>query len=299
MSSDNATRIGSFSLPTPMDWQIASIILVGPPDAAADAAAGQAFQQNIVVVSEPVTPEETAESYVQKQTAKLKEQKALYAAPGQLEKVALGGGRTAVLFEHVVLGPNGERVRQMQVVSLHDNRMHALIASHLDGPRFAAHRAALKQILTAVKVDATGFNLPAPEAWQIASVIMVGPPDEPAGPTPGAQGFQQNIVVVSERVADDESAESYVQKQTGKLKEQKALFASPGQLEKINVAPSRPAVLFEHVVLGPNGERVRQMQVVSLHAGRMHALIASHLDGPLFAAHRAALRKILTGVKLP
>ncbi|RYF05578.1 MAG: DUF1795 domain-containing protein, partial [Deltaproteobacteria bacterium] len=138
-----------------------------------------------------------------------------------------------------------------------------------------------------------------PMDWQIASIIMVGPPDEAAGQVPGAQNFQQNIVVVSERIPEEETAETYVQKQTAKLKEQKALYAAPGQLEKISVAGSRPAVLFEHVVLGPNGERVRQMQVVSLHAGRMHALIASHLDGPRFAAHRNNLRKILTGVKLP
>jgi hypothetical protein len=283
-----------------MDWQIASIILVGPPDAAAEAApAGQNFQQNVVVVSEPVPEEETAESYVQKQTAKLKEQKALFAAPGQLEKVSLGSNRAAVLFEHVVLGPNGERVRQMQVVSLHAGRMHALIASHLDGPRFAAHRSALRQMLVGVKLSDGGFELPASEDWQIASIIMVGPPDEGEAQVPGAQGFQQNIVVVSERVPEQETAESYVQKQTGKLKEQKALFAAPGQLEKISVANSRPAVIFEHVVLGPNAERVRQMQVVSLHAGRMHALIASHLDGPRFAAHRSNLRKILTGVALP
>jgi hypothetical protein len=299
MSSDNATRIGKFALSTPQNWQIASIILVGPPDAAADAAAGQAFQQNVVVVSEPVAAEETAETYVQKQTGKLKEQKALYAAPGQLEKVALGGGRSAALFEHVVLGPNGERVRQMQVVSLHAGRMHALIASHLDGPRFAAHRSAFRQMLTSAAIGDTGFALPAADDWQIASVIMVGPPDEAAGTPPGTQNFQQNIVVVSEQVPAEETAEAYVQKQTAKLKEQKALFASPGQLEKINLADARPAVIFEHVVLGPNGERVRQMQVVSLHAGRMHALIASHLDGPRFAAHRASLRSILTAAKLP
>ena len=141
--------VGGFSLPLPSEWQIASIILVGPAE---NEGGQQAFQQNIVVVSEPVEEEETAESYVQKQTAKLKEQKALFASPGQLEKVTLGGGRPGVLFEHVVLGPGGERVRQMQVVSLHQKRMHALIASHLDGPRFAAQRQNLRQMLTSAKL---------------------------------------------------------------------------------------------------------------------------------------------------
>lgn len=147
----SSLQVGGFSLPTPSDWQIASIIIVGPADAAA-APGQQQFQQNIVVVSEPVESDENAQAYVQKQTAKLKEQKALFASPGQLENITLAGGRAAVLFEHVVLGPGGERVRQMQVVCVHDGRMHALIASHLDGPRFAAQRASLRGILTGAKL---------------------------------------------------------------------------------------------------------------------------------------------------
>ena len=175
--------------------------------------------------------------------------------------------------------------------------MHALIASHLDGPRFAAQRSALRAILTGAKLQAGAFALPTPKDWHIASVILVGPPDA-NGAGPQGQQFQQNVVVVSEPVEENESAEAYVQKQTQKLKEQKALFASPGQLEKIALG-GHPAVLFEHVVLGPGGERVRQLQVVCVHKGRMHALIASHLDGPRFAAHRPALRTMLTGAKLP
>lgn len=149
MSNKDLT-VGGFSLPLPGDWQIASIILVGPPESQEGQ---QEFQQNIVVVSEEVSGEETATSYVQKQTAKLKEQKALFASPGQLEAIKLPGGKDAVLFEHVVLGPGGERVRQMQVVCVAGQRMHALIASHLDGPRFAAHRAGLRSILTAAKLS--------------------------------------------------------------------------------------------------------------------------------------------------
>lgn len=295
MSSDNATRIGKFQLQTPADWQIASIILVGPPDEAAPAAEEQNFQQNIVIVSEAVAADETADSYVKKQTAKLKEQKALFAAPGQLETVKLSQNREGVLFEHVVLGPNGERVRQMQLVSSHQGRMHALIASHLDGPRFAAQRAALRQILTSAHLQA-GFQLNVSDSWQIASFIMIGPAD---GAEAGGQQFQQNLVVVSEPVEASETAESYVQKQTAKLKEQKALYAAPGQLEKVTLANQRPAVVFEHVVLGPNGERVRQLQLISVANKRIHAMIASHLDGPRFSAQRAALRQLLTSVKLP
>ena len=147
----SSLQVGSFSLPTPQDWHIASVIVVGPPDGAGAGPQGQQFQQNIVVVSEPVEDDENAEAYVQKQTAKLKEQKALFASPGQLEKIALGG-HPAVLFEHVVLGPGGERVRQMQVVCVHKGRMHALIASHLDGPRFAAQRSSLRTILTGARL---------------------------------------------------------------------------------------------------------------------------------------------------
>lgn len=145
----SSLTVGDFVLPLPSDWHIASLILVGPVDSAPGA---PNFQQNVVVVSEPVEASETAETYVQKQTAKLKEQKALSQSPGALEKITTGNGRSAVMFEHVVLGPNGERVRQLQVVSIDKGRMHALIASHLDGPRFAAQRPALRQMLAAVKL---------------------------------------------------------------------------------------------------------------------------------------------------
>ena len=149
--------VGSFNITTPAGWQVASLILVGPPDMAHPSSPGQQgmFQQNVVVVTEPVEDNETVEAYVKKQTEKLKEQNALHRPPGPLEKVTLAGGRTGVLFEHVVLGPGGEKVRQMQLVSLSGGFAHALIASHMDGLPFESQRESFRGILTTVALPTT------------------------------------------------------------------------------------------------------------------------------------------------
>ena len=149
------------------------------------------------------------------------------------------------------------------------------------------------------QIDLGSFALKAPPKWQIASLILVGPPDAP-GATPGVQGnFQQNLVVVSEMIEKGESLQSYVQKQTSKLQQQGALHRPPGPMEKLSMGEGREAVIFEHVVLGPSGEKVRQMQLMTLKGGMLHALIASHLDGLPFESQRESFRSMLQSAKLP
>jgi hypothetical protein len=149
------------------------------------------------------------------------------------------------------------------------------------------------------EIDLGSFALKAPPQWQIASLILVGPPDAPGAGGPGVQGnFQQNLVVVSERIEGNETLQAYVQKQTGKLQEQGALHRPPGPLEKVTLSGGREAVIFEHVVLGPSGEKVRQMQLISLKDGMLHAMIASHLDGLPFESRRDEFRGMLTSARL-
>ena len=155
---------------------------------------------------------------------------------------------------------------------------------------------------TQTTIDLGRFSLQAPPTWQIASLILVGPPDVATGPakSPGVSGnFQQNLVVVSELVEEKETLPAYVQKQTAKLQEQGALHRPPGPLEKVTLGDGRDGLLFEHVVLGPSGERVRQMQLIALKNGVLHALIASHLDGLPFEAQREGFRSMLRSVRLP
>jgi hypothetical protein len=155
---------------------------------------------------------------------------------------------------------------------------------------------------SSTQIDLGSFAVTAPPKWQIASLILVGPPDSPKGPggPAGMQGnFQQNLVVVSELIEKTETLQSYVQKQTSKLQQQGALHRPPGPMEKVNLGEGREAVLFEHVVLGPSGEKVRQMQLMTLRSGMLHALIASHLDGLPFEAQRESFRSMLKSAKLP
>ena len=152
MSSNAPLSVGRFSLTPPGGWQVASLILLGPPDSGAPGSAG-AFQQNLVVVCEKLDENETLDGYVARQTQKLKEQGAMFRPPGPMEKVPFPGGRQAVLFEHVVLGPQGEKVRQMQMVTLKEGTLHALIVSHLDGLPFEAARDDFSGLLRSVSLD--------------------------------------------------------------------------------------------------------------------------------------------------
>ena len=150
-------------------------------------------------------------------------------------------------------------------------------------------------------IDLGSFSIRAPAKWQIASLILVGPPDSAKAPaSPGAAGnFQMNLVVVSEAIDNTETLQGYIQKQTAKLQQQGALHMKPGPMEKVNLGEGREAVIFEHVVLGPSGEKVRQMQLMTLRGGMLHALIASHLDGLAFEMQSESFRTMLKSVKLP
>jgi hypothetical protein len=151
--SNPSIQLNHFSLSTPDDWNIASLIMVGPADEQEEAPGvpGGKFQQNVVVVSEEVEEGETLMKYVQKQTSKLEQQNALHKKPQKMEQVDLGSGRESVLFEHVVKGPNGELVRQMQLLTLKERRLHALITSHLDGLPFETHKEKFRKMLLSVR----------------------------------------------------------------------------------------------------------------------------------------------------
>lgn len=148
-------------------------------------------------------------------------------------------------------------------------------------------------------IDLGMFSIKTPANWQLASLIMVGPPPDPADlKSPGVTGaFQQNAVVVSEMVEDSETLESYAQKQAQRLKEQGVTHKPAGGLQKFTLSDGAAAVIAEHVVTGPNGEKVRQMQLITRHGKMIHTVIASHLDGMLFETCRDAFRSMLESAR--
>ena len=144
---------GSFSIDAPPRWTLSTVILAGPPDAAPasqglmTAKAQRNFQQNLVATMEQVTPSESAESYVKKQIEGLRQAGVDRKEVAPPEKVKLVSGLEGLVTEQVVLGPSGERVRQLQLVAIKAGVAHTLIASHLDGAAFKEVRDAFRTML--------------------------------------------------------------------------------------------------------------------------------------------------------
>lgn len=144
---------GSFSLDAPADWTLSTLIMAGPVDAAPPAQgllaakAPRPFQQNLVCTMEQVDAKETPDSYVKKQLEGLRKAGVSRQDAAPPESVKLKSGADGLLTEQVVVGPGGERVRQMQLVSVRGGVAHTLIASHLDGAAFMAVRATFKTML--------------------------------------------------------------------------------------------------------------------------------------------------------
>jgi hypothetical protein len=146
----------TFSLETTADWSLSTIILAGPPDKEPPAKGMlttkvvKPFQRNLVATMEHVAPGETAESYVDRQIEGLRQAGVIRQEAGQPEKVPLAGGVEGLVTEQVILGGSGERIRQMQLVTIKDGIAHTIIVSHLDGAPFEAARSEFRKMLLSV-----------------------------------------------------------------------------------------------------------------------------------------------------
>ncbi|MFO0727056.1 MAG: hypothetical protein U1E65_24965 [Myxococcota bacterium] len=142
------------------------------------------------------------------------------------------------------------------------------------------------------------FSLDAPGDWSLSTVILAGPADQnPAGgglmTAKTARSFQQNVVATAEQVDSKETPDSYVKKQIEGLRKAGVARQETAAPEKVKTQSGTEGLLTEQVVQGPGGERVRQLQLVSIKGGVAYTLIASHLDGVPFQASRATFREML------
>ncbi len=143
---------GSFSLDAPATWSLSTVILAGPMDEEGGGGmlttkSVRPFQQNIIATMEQVDAKETPESYVKKQLEGLRRAGVSRQETAPPEKVALSGGHEGLLTEQVVIGPTGERVRQLQLVSIKNRVAHTLIASHLDGAPYERSQKHFREVL--------------------------------------------------------------------------------------------------------------------------------------------------------
>lgn len=143
---------GTFALEAPNDWTLSSIILAGPVEdlpgeGMLTTKTVKPFQRNLFITMEKVTPQETLESYLQRQVEGLKAAGVSRELVGEPERVALSSGQDGVVVEQVILGPGGERMRQMQLVFIKNAIAHTAIATHLDGASFERVREEFRSLL--------------------------------------------------------------------------------------------------------------------------------------------------------
>ncbi len=149
--------IGTFSLEAPDEWTLSTVILAGPvsEDIQEMGLLGgktvRPFQRNLIATMERVDQEVTPDSYVRRQVEGLREAGVDRREARAPEIVQLEGGNKGLLTEQVILGPTGERVHQMQLVSIKDSIAYTIIGSHLDGAPFETVRDEFRQMLLSFK----------------------------------------------------------------------------------------------------------------------------------------------------
>jgi hypothetical protein len=140
------------------------VVMAGPPqreDLEEDLGSLQTrtvgpFRQNIVITAEEVHLGETPESYVARQIEGLRQSNVSRVEVARPQSIQLGNGLQGLVTEQVILSPSGERIRQMQLVSIQNDIAYTLIGSHLDGAPFERTRDQFRQILLSFSSHVAG-----------------------------------------------------------------------------------------------------------------------------------------------
>jgi len=136
--------------------------------------------------------------------------------------------------------------------------------------------------------------------WTLSTVVLAGPLptsgvealDDDALPLPAAT-FQPNLVVTMEQVEGDVTPQIYVRQQLEGLRKAQVMRQTSRAPEIVKLASGRDALLTEQILVGPGGDSIRQLQLVTIKAGVAFTLIASALDGPSYAQDYDRFRRML------
>jgi hypothetical protein len=137
----------------------------------------------------------------------------------------------------------------------------------------------------------------------LSTVILAGPVENPPLmkgllTTKTVRPFQSNLVATIERVEETETVESYMNRQIEGLRQADVVREEVRKPERVLLAGGLEGLITEQVILGATGERVRQMQLISIKNGIAHTLITSQLDGVPFESVRDQFRRMLQSFAL-
>jgi hypothetical protein len=156
------------------------------------------------------------------------------------------------------------------------------------------------------EVRFSNFSITTPDdavsKWTLSTIILMGPTEEnpvdPRMPTLQApRRFQTNIIVTWERVDANETPESYVKRQHDELRQAGVSRREAAPPEKVKLSGDLEGFLTEQEITSPEGEQVRQLQLVTIKKGLAYTLITSQLVGAPFERMRDQFREILLSFK--
>lgn len=145
------------------------------------------------------------------------------------------------------------------------------------------------------------FQLDIPKDWTLSSIILTGPnPSRKDLPQTKFRtlSFRKNLVFTSERVDNEVTADSYLQKQA------KGLIDAGVQhksiiLEEVFLENNIRGILTEQLVIGPGGEYVQQMQLVCVNNGMAYTLVTSDLAGEPYEKAKEEFKELLLSFSIP
>jgi hypothetical protein len=142
------------------------------------------------------------------------------------------------------------------------------------------------------------FSLDVSPDWKLATVVLIGPPNETPESSPMLSAepqppFRQNIVAAMEQVGAEETPDSYFNKVVNQLITAGINRQSATPPEKVTLLSGREGLITEQVAIAPTGAQVRQMQLISIKDDSACIVVATDLDGDSFERSRARFREIL------
>ncbi len=142
------------------------------------------------------------------------------------------------------------------------------------------------------------LSIDTPADWSLTMAVVAGPqvvapPENPEIPGLEPAVFQKNLVVTVERVGAEETIDSYLERVSLGVSQSGFSVTQKGSSEQVKLDNGSDGVVNEQVIVGLDGQRVRQMRLVVFGSGFAFVGIASQLDGLPFSLEREAFRKML------
>jgi hypothetical protein len=149
--------------------------------------------------------------------------------------------------------------------------------------------------MTTTRIDLLGPSIALPEGWRGVSFSFIAPPadnEKLAMPTMAAPvAFRESVTVAIEPVPKGTTPRQYHEAQLEQLKHHAKDVAVVSKTEKTH--NNAPAIVVELQIGGLRGERLRQIQLITIANGEAVAAMATTIDGGTYPIAKKRLLAVL------